>query len=207
MEMDVSNFGNLTVLEDFKSTPSTIATPHNVFIRSNDNSRVVMSYYQDGVQIFDITNPSSVTRSGFFDTDTNDCLTCPTPGYSGCWGVYIDLPSGIILASDMQNGLYVLDANNAMVGTTSLTNTISVNVFPNPFSNDFQMNFSLAAGDKFSYKLADISGKVLLEKEANLPAGKTTLNIDTRSLPASSYMLYLKSKNSSLSKKLIKTNK
>lgn len=203
--LDVSNMSNLTVLDYFKSTASTIATPHNPFIPPGSNTRCVVAYYQDGIQIFDISNPSNVTRTGFFDTAPGDCPTCPNPNYSGCWGAYVDLPSGIILASDMQDGLFVLDASAALSVPPVLPNEISVDVYPNPFTNDFDINLSLITGEKISYELTDVLGKIILKKEVTVSAGNTTLLVDGKSLSAGAYMLCVKGDAVSLTKKLIKT--
>ena len=205
--LDVSDLNNsLTIVDTFRSTPTTGATPHNPFIREGNNARVIVAYYQDGVQIFDITNPAKVVRTGFFDTAPTNCPTCPNPNYSGCWGTYVDLPSGIILASDMQDGLFVLDAKAAM-GVPVIPNDVSVDVYPNPFTNYFQLNFSLKAGEKFSCELFDITGKLVMKKPLNVPSGKTSFTMYTNSLSTGTYMLNLKSENISLTKKIIKTTK
>jgi len=201
--VDVSNFSNLTVVDTFRSTPTTTATPHNVFIPNGSNTRSVIAYYQDGVQIFDISNPLNVTRTGFFDTAPIDAPN----DYSGCWGVYVDLPSGIILASDMQDGLFVLEASLALSVAPVLSNEISAEVYPNPFTNDFRINLSLLTGEKISYELSDVLGKIILKKDINVSAGNTTLFIDGEYLSAGAYMLSVKGDAASLTKKLIKTIK
>ena len=202
--IDVSNLANITLLDTFRSTPNTTATPHNVFIPNGSNTRSVVAYYQDGVQIFDISNPSNVTRTGYFDCAPANCPTCPYPDYSGCWGVYVDLPSGIILASDMQDGLFVLDASAAMGIQNFSPDQNSMEVFPNPFSNNFQVNFSFTSSEKISYELSDITGKTVVKKQADIPPGKSSLVIDGKNLSAGSYMLTVKGANTSLAKKLIK---
>ena len=206
--LDVSNLSNLTVLQEFKPTASDTATPHNPFIRNGDNSHVVIAYYQSGVQIFDISNPSNIYRTGFFDTSPLNCPACPgwSQQYSGCWGVYVDLPSKIILASDMQNGLFVLDASAAM-NVPVTTNEVSVDVFPNPFTNNFQLNFSFALPEKIMYELADITGKIVLSRQLSTPSGKTQVTIDGKSFSTGTYILTVKSETLSLTKKIMKTNK
>lgn len=208
--VDVSNFSNIAIVDTFRSTPTTIATPHNVFIPNGSNTRSVIAYYQDGVQIFDITNPSNVTRTGFFDCAPTNCPTCPNPDYSGCWGVYIDLPSGIILASDMQDGLFVLDATAAMVGVKPIMQAeISVDAYPNPFTNNFQINFSIptTGRETITYELTDISGKLIMKKQINVPSGSSSLTIDGKILNPGSYTLTIKGENILLTKKLIKASK
>ena len=44
---------------------------------------------------------------GTFDTSPN----FSGDGFYGCWGVYPWLPSGLIIASDIEDGLYVLQPN------------------------------------------------------------------------------------------------
>lgn len=204
--VDVSDFGNITVLDTFRSTYPTIATPHNVYIPNGSNSRVVVAYYQDGVQIFDISNPSNVTRTGFFDTAPLDCPTCNTPDFSGCWGAYIDLPSGIILASDMQDGLFVLE-NTGALGVPSVDNNLSLAVYPNPFTDNFQVNLSLPSSEYIYFELSDISGKVLMKKQMNFSSGNSSFNIDVRSLSAGTYLLNMKGTNFLKTEKIIKSIK
>ena len=53
-------------------------------------------------RIDDVTQPF---RAGYYDTSTSHTNYS---GYTGCWGVYPFLPSGNIIASDIENGLFVL---------------------------------------------------------------------------------------------------
>ncbi len=80
----------------------TNSVPHNPFILGN---LVYVSYYEDGVQIFDISNPFDVVRAGYYDTYTDHTAY---GNYDGAWGVYPFLPSGNIIGSDILNGLFVL---------------------------------------------------------------------------------------------------
>ncbi|HEY1039995.1 MAG TPA: choice-of-anchor B family protein, partial [Bacteroidia bacterium] len=104
--LDVSDLGNLTLLDTIKSHPG--ATAHNPYMMNNYH--VLISYYQDGVYIYDVSNPNTAVLKGFFDTDPthgdNDNYIAD-PAYRGCWATYPYLPSGILLASDMQRGLFV----------------------------------------------------------------------------------------------------
>jgi choice-of-anchor B domain-containing protein len=79
---------------------------HNPFILGD---LVYLAYYHDGVQVFDISNPEDITNIAYYDTypDNTDYN-----GYEGCWGVYPYLPSGIIIASDQNYGLYLLEISN-----------------------------------------------------------------------------------------------
>ena len=205
--LDVSDLSNLTLLQEFKPTPSDTATPHNPFIREGDNSRVVVAYYQSGVQIFDIRDPANITRTGFFDTSPLNCPDCPGWGrqYSGCWGVYIDLPSGIVLASDMQNGLFVLDASAAMGVPTVNSNGFFADVLPNPSDADFTLLVSLTAGMKLNYSVMDVAGKLISNDERNFSPGKNYITLSGKNLSAGTYLLKLEGEGIFVTKKLIKT--
>ena len=76
---------------------------HNVYVRPATNL-VIMSYYVDGTRILDITDPEKPVLVGFFDTSNLMGL------YDGNWGTYAYLPSGHIISSDRQNGLFIFDS-------------------------------------------------------------------------------------------------
>jgi choice-of-anchor B domain-containing protein len=81
---------------------------HNPHINGN---YMYVSAYEDGVQVFDVSNVStanSVKRIAYYDTYHQNNGTGYTNNYYGCWGTYPYLPSGCILASDINNGLFTL---------------------------------------------------------------------------------------------------
>jgi len=98
---DVSNFSNITEVDRIQSSPGEDVIPHNAFYL---NGYVITSYYRDGVTIHDVSNPSNMVEVGNYDTSP----AYSGNGFNGCWGVYPYLPSGLIIASDIENGLFVL---------------------------------------------------------------------------------------------------
>lgn len=78
------------------------SVPHNLIVKNN---RVYVSYYYDGLQVFDFSEPDEMCRSYNYPTSE---LMPVRGGFSGAWGVYPLLPSERVLVSDMQNGLFVL---------------------------------------------------------------------------------------------------
>lgn len=81
---------------------TTPAIDHNGFVRG---SRYYMANYTRGLTILDISDPEQPTEAGFFDTfPTSDVAS-----FNGVWGTYPYLPSGNILVSDINSGLYILD--------------------------------------------------------------------------------------------------
>ena len=100
--LNTSDLNNLSIYGFLSSgiSPSSIA--HNIIIK---DQFAYLSYYHDGLQIFDISDPSNPLKVGFYDT----YLPNHHNGYAGAWGIYPMLPSGNILISDIQSGLYVLE--------------------------------------------------------------------------------------------------
>lgn len=89
-------------------TGSTRAIDHNGYVRGN---RYYMSNYERGMTVLDLSDPLQPTEVGFFDTyPLSDKTT-----FNGAWGVYPFLPSGNILVSDINSGLYVLKDNTLAV--------------------------------------------------------------------------------------------
>ena len=132
--IDVSDLNNIQVIALFNSDVDPSSIPHNLIIRDNF---VYVSYYHDGLQIFDISNPNNPIKAGYYDTYLPDNHN----GFAGNWGVDPLLPSGIILASDVQSGLFVLefDYNEQSIcnGDSLLFDTSYINTDGFYISNTF----------------------------------------------------------------------
>ena len=100
MDMEVVGLFRSTLL-----APNLASLAHNPFYMGD--SLVVLSYYGDGVQVWDVRDPTNPQRLAYYDT------TPTGTGYSdGAWGAYPYLPSGNILVSDEITGLYVVRVND-----------------------------------------------------------------------------------------------
>lgn len=100
---DISDPTDIQELQLFRSGPGSLTIPHNThFI----NDYVVTSYYRLGTVIHDVSRPWNVVEVGNFDH-------CPLAGdgFNGGWGTYPYLPSGLIISSDIERGLFVFNAN------------------------------------------------------------------------------------------------
>jgi choice-of-anchor B domain-containing protein len=96
---DISDLNEPTLVSTWLGP--TRAVDHNGFVRGN---KYYMSNYERGVTILDLSDPLAPTELGYFDTFP----LSTSSGFNGVWGVYPYLPSGIIIASDIQGGLYIL---------------------------------------------------------------------------------------------------
>ncbi len=148
--VDVSNHGNMSVTGLFKSTllapTHTNSIAHNPFIRDD---YAIVSYYHDGVQIFDISNPSSIAQVSGYDTYTTHNNY---NGYKGNWGVYPFLPSGNIIASDITFGLHILQATNITFNNIPLPTPPNVTVStsgPTSFCVGGSVELSVPTGADF----------------------------------------------------------
>jgi len=100
---DISNLSNIQHLDNIESFPGTNVIPHNVFIKGN---YIVVSYYTSGVVIIDFSDPTNLVIVEGYDTSLSS-----GSGFTGCWGVYPFFDSGLIIATDRQEGLHVFEAN------------------------------------------------------------------------------------------------
>lgn len=112
--VDVSDLTNLNLLATFNSNVNEFSIAHNLMIKDN---LVYLSYYWDGLQVFDISDPENPVKIAYYDTYLPENFG----GYNGAWGVYAFLPSGNILISDISNGLFVLDLRIAETQVIELT--------------------------------------------------------------------------------------
>jgi choice-of-anchor B domain-containing protein len=97
---DVSDPSNIVELDRIQSSPGAGVVPHNVHVLGN---YLITSWYSDGIVIHDATHPHNLIEVGYFDTHP-----LQTTGYEGCWGAYPFFSSGLIAATDRQEGLFIL---------------------------------------------------------------------------------------------------
>lgn len=97
---DVSDPANIQEVDRIRSSPGSGVIPHNTHVLGNF---LITSWYADGVVIHDATYPYNLVEVGNYDT-----YPLQTPNYDGCWGAYPYLPSGLVLATDRSEGLFVL---------------------------------------------------------------------------------------------------
>lgn len=108
----IANLANPVLINTW--TGPTGAIDHNGFVRGN---RYYMSNYARGLTILDIANPTNLQVSGYFDSYPSTDNT----GFPGAWGTYPFLPSGNVLISDIDSGLYVVEDKTRDAATNLLS--------------------------------------------------------------------------------------
>ncbi len=101
--IDVSNPANPSLLGTF--TTGLPSIDHNLYTKGNF---IYEANYRSGLRVFDATDPINPTEIAFFDTFPGS----DSPNFNGAWSVYPYLPSGTIIVSDLERGLFILDVTN-----------------------------------------------------------------------------------------------
>ena len=105
--IDVSDLTNPTMAGTFTNGMASVT--HNGYVLGD---RFFQANYTSGLRVFDVSDPVNAVEIGSFDTYPPDDAV----SYNGCWSVYPFMPSGVMIASDRQHGLYVLWTGDELVG-------------------------------------------------------------------------------------------
>ena len=133
--LDVSNLSDISVLSTFNSGVDEQSVAHNGIIKGD---LLFISYLHDGLRVFDISDPYNPIQIWQYDTCSS---TNYTSMWVGAWGVYPNLPSGNIIVSDMQTGLYLFQCGTP---TSIIENKLNTKVYPNPATNQFILSNTYA---------------------------------------------------------------
>ncbi|MFM2207934.1 MAG: hypothetical protein RL213_1909 [Bacteroidota bacterium] len=196
--IDITDLSSPTVVDTFAT--NGLATPHNPYVIGDE---LYIAYYQDGVQAYDISQPQTPVPDGYFDTHyQNPTGTYPSPAYQGCWGVYTDLPSGHLLASDTQLGLFVLDISTLTASGESDPVKDVLTVYPNPASDAVSVRLPFAQSPG-RLDLTDPMGRSVLSMTTS--DGQSSQRINTSALPEGIYFLRYRNRTEEMSRTLLIT--
>lgn len=104
--IDMADFEDLKVVSSMNPSSFAGQIPHNALVRDN---LLYVSYYYDGLQVFDISEPTAPKRVLYYDTYPG----ANQNSYAGSWGVNPNLPSGNILLSDLNTGFWLFGPADA----------------------------------------------------------------------------------------------
>ncbi|MCA9729182.1 MAG: choice-of-anchor B family protein [Candidatus Eisenbacteria bacterium] len=150
--------------------------------------------YTSGLQIWDIRDPADPREAGSYDTfPEND-----SRGFHGAWGVYPDLPSGIVLVSDIESGLFVFDCSPAtgipIVPFDPAALSYGARVYPNPVLAGAQIRYRLPRSAPVRLRILDASGRsVTTLVDGEVGEGWRQVEWDPSGLPSGVYFARLES--------------
>ena len=228
--IDISDYGNIGVVDTFFSDVDPMSMPHNLIVKDN---YLYVSHYHDGLQIFDVSDPANVFVAGSYDTYP----LSDHDSYRGAWGVYPFLPSGNILVSDMQTGLYVLGVsiswdcvNNSCVDpgtgngaystltdcqaacgsvsalwdvTMNLNSKVKLKLFPNPSSGDVNLVIPENCSSDFELSVYDVYGKLLFS-EMILDYSSNSIRLNLEDYHPGVYLIECSSEDGKWNSRIIK---
>lgn len=87
------------------------AVTHNLYTQGD---LIFAANYRSGLRIYDASNPTNLSEVAFFDTyDGSDSAE-----FNGLWSVYPYFPSGTIIGSDLERGLFVWSLDEPTIDIT-----------------------------------------------------------------------------------------
>ena len=160
----VDQLPQVTILSEFSPCTDSTCIPHNPFLIEDI---AYISHYNKGLQIYNIVDPMNPVRIGYFDTypETDSRL------YIGAWGCYPYLKSKKVLVSDIERGLFVLDASEAVAyannpsSIATLPGTApTLQLFPNPATNAVQVQGLSQVRGNWEVEITDATGRQVLRQ-------------------------------------------
>lgn len=109
---------------------------HNLIIRGD---LTYAANYSSGLRVFDTSDVLNIAEVAYFDTFPSSNFV----NFVGAWGVYPSLPSGIVLISDIERGLFVLnyDCNvNSIDDTTDISMGTSLDINGNGLPDECEFD-------------------------------------------------------------------
>jgi len=127
-------------------SPGGCATDHNEMVRGDF---LFEANYTTGLQIFSICNINNVQKIGYFDTHPENNAV----GFDGMWGVDTRLPSGVVICSDRQRGLFVFDVTAALASVNPAACGLFGDIAPPGGDGIVDLNDILCVLDGFANQL------------------------------------------------------
>jgi choice-of-anchor B domain-containing protein len=155
------------------------AVVHNFFRVGDD---LYVAHYTEGVRVVDISNPATPVEVAHYDT-----YQPAQYGFHSVWNVYPYFASGRIIASDLEEGLWVLH-NDLQTGVVDSPSgppggpRIALHPnHPNPFRSSTTIAFDLGAEGDVWLRVFDVSGRVVRTLlDGKVPAGRHEVVWDGR---------------------------
>ncbi len=165
-------------------------TDHNLYVRGH---YAYLSNYEGGLRILDLSGIDAgvLTEVASFDTYWQG----DNESFNGQWSNYPFFPSGTVIATDQNNGLFILKPNLQTTGVAAEAPgpdgfTLSAPA-PNPASGRATMTLTVAEPQTIRAEVYDLAGRrVAVLFDGPAAAGSpVALRVDGEDLPAGLYLV------------------
>ncbi|MEM1216163.1 MAG: T9SS type A sorting domain-containing protein, partial [Bacteroidota bacterium] len=188
----------------------TQTIPHNQLVACD---YLYVSYYYDGLWVYDIADPANPVPVLQYDSSTWPFDN----NYRGAWGVYPFLPSGNILLIDMQEGLFVFEgpgdacgdrdqsiiACDAVSNTNDLVTNAAFTVYPQPASHYVQVKLGEGSPEQLAQlQLVDLQGRPVADFGERW-LGPNAIDLLLPNLASGVYLLEAKVQGQTIVKKVL----
>ncbi|MEO1573307.1 MAG: choice-of-anchor B family protein, partial [Bacteroidota bacterium] len=185
---DVSDLDDPVYVGAYLSVLST--SDHNLYIRGN---YVYQSNYESGLRIYELTDLANaeLTFTASFDTFPSGNRV----SYGGQWSNYPFFESGLVIANDQSNGLFVL--RSPVISPTAGEPTPDDAVrglsaaYPNPFQQTTTLTLALDRSEDVRVAVYDLLGREVarLFEGAGAAGSLLTLTFDGAGLSSGTYVV------------------
>ena len=180
---------DITDLEDVELVGDIVvdenAVVHNCYVLGD---RLYLAHYTEGLRVFDVSEPHAPVEVAHLDTYAPERY-----GFGGAWTAYPYLPSGKIIVSDIQTGLWVTTLDEAVVATEEApARSAGLRVRPNPTTGQATLSYEIGATGKAAIVVYDVLGRVVAETAASGDAGAHEARLDVAGLPPGLYLARLR---------------
>ncbi len=180
---DVSDPTDILFIDTIGTDLGPGSIPHNPVFQGD---LLHVAYYEDGYWLWSVADPENAQLLGWYDMH-------PEPyafSYKGAWGVYPFLPSGRILISEMQHGLFVLDISQALsTGAEQVSKDHKLRIWPNPATDHATIALPRAARNDVVITITDPTGRAMPVRTTD--RGTVERTLDTRNFAPGTYAVSL----------------
>jgi choice-of-anchor B domain-containing protein len=202
-QADRNNGGDATqrtiVLDLLDLDEPEVAFIHDSGVRTVDHNQyargglLYQSNYEAGLRILDLSRVGDgvLTEVAYFDTHILD----DDLRYAGNWSNYPFLESGLVLATDMRNGLFVLrvtrDVETAADRRPEAAGVALSEPMPNPATGDTRLSLRVRESQRVRAALYDVGGRRLADVfDGAVGVGaEVRLQVPVQDLPAGVYVI------------------
>ena len=105
---DIQDYNNINLVDEYIPENGEEHSAHNLYVRPGTN-QLIISYYADGTRVLDVSDPTNLEEIAYYDMSDIEGL------YVSNWGVYAYLPSGLIISSDIEQGLFIFELGGVSI--------------------------------------------------------------------------------------------